>query len=149
MGHYEIIYIHLAVQCNPPGSMSAFLRDFKKFTSKKFIETMANIHESRSEWLLDKFAFEANKKRAENHKTWKDDNHAIDLNDIDIMGKKVNYIHDNPVRAGLVEFPENYIYSSAKVLCRVEKGLVEVTVVLNIICDKLLLPVFFVRNEDD
>lgn len=31
-------HIHLAVQCDPPGSMSAFLRDFKKFTSKKLLK---------------------------------------------------------------------------------------------------------------
>ena len=28
--------------------------------------------------------------------------------------QKVNYIHLNPVRAGLVEFPEHYVYSSAR-----------------------------------
>ena len=121
-------HIHLAVQCNPPRSMSAFLRDFKKFAAKKFIETMSTIHESRLEWLLDKFAFKAKRtRRAENYKIWKDDNHAIDLTIIDVMGK-VDYIHENPVRAGLVELPENYIYSSAKDYAG-EKGLVEVSVV--------------------
>lgn len=39
-------HIHLAAKCDPPGGMSAFLRDFKKFTSKKFIEVMESIPEA-------------------------------------------------------------------------------------------------------
>ena len=89
---------------------------------------MDTISESRKEWLLDKFSFEAKRtRRAENYKVWKDDNHAIDLSHIDLM-EKVNYFHNNPVRAGLVDFPEHYVYSSARDYIG-EKGLVKVTVV--------------------
>jgi putative transposase len=28
--------------------------------------------------------------------------------------EKLNYLHNNPVRSGIVERPEEYIYSSAK-----------------------------------
>ena len=52
-----------------PGTMSGFLREFKKFTSKSFEETIQNRNESRAEWLLDKFGFEAKRsERAENLK---------------------------------------------------------------------------------
>lgn len=89
---------------------------------------MESISESRREWLLDKFSFEAKRtRRAENYKIWKDDNHAIDLSTIDVM-EKIDYIHNNPVRAGLVEYPEYYIYSSARDYAG-EKGLVEIEVV--------------------
>lgn len=119
-------HIHLTVQCNPPGNMSNFLRDFKKFTSKKFINTIENINESRMEWLLDKFAFEAKRtRRAENYKIWMDDNHAIDLTNIDIM-EKIEYIHNNPVKAGIVDRPEDYIYSSARDYAG-RKGLINIT----------------------
>ena len=30
------------------------------------------------------------------------------------MNSKLNYIHENPVRAGIVENPEDYLYSSAR-----------------------------------
>lgn len=121
-------HIHLVAYCNEPGSISAFLRDFKKFTSKKFIEIMSEINESRQEWLLDKFAFEAKRtRRAENYKIWKDDNHAIDLTNIDVM-EKINYIHNNPVKAGIVDNPEEYIYSSARDYAE-KKGLVNITIV--------------------
>lgn len=121
-------HIHLVGRCDPPGEMSGFLRDFKKFTSKKFTTTMQFISESRREWLLDKFSFEARRtRRSEVYKIWKDDNHAIDLSSIDVM-EKIDYVHNNPVRAGLVEYPEHYVYSSARDYAG-EKGLVEVEVV--------------------
>ncbi|MEX1138542.1 MAG: hypothetical protein WEB33_10185 [Bacteroidota bacterium] len=32
----------------------------------------------------------------------------------DMFGSRLDYIHSNPVKAGLVDLPENYIYSSAR-----------------------------------
>lgn len=121
-------HIHLVGRVNNELSMSGFLRDFKKFTSKKIIEEIKEIPESRREWLLDKFAFEAKRtKRAKNHKIWKDDNHAIDLQHIDAMSK-IDYIHENPVVAGIVYEAEHYIYSSAIDYAE-SKGLVKVNVI--------------------
>ena len=121
-------HVHLVVRCEPPGEMSAFLRDFKKFTSKKIADTIMEIPESRREWLLDKFGFEAKRtRRAENYKIWKDDNHAIDLTDIDMM-EKIDYVHNNPVRAGWVDVPAHYLYSSA-IDYAGGKGLVKVVVI--------------------
>lgn len=31
-----------------------------------------------------------------------------------MIWQKVNYIHENPVRAGIVDKPEDYLYSSAR-----------------------------------
>ena len=93
--------------------MSGLLRDFKKHTSKEIADAIQEIPESRREWLLDKFSFEARRTgRAKNHKLWKDHNHAIDLSNIDMMNK-IDYIHDNPVEAGIVGNLEHYLYSSA------------------------------------
>lgn len=106
-------HVHLICQARPPYRLSDFLRDFKKFTSKQIIAVLNEIHESRKTWLLDLFAFNARKSgRAKLYKVWKDDNHAIDLSDIDMM-EKIDYIHENPVRAGWVGSEEHYLYSSA------------------------------------
>jgi len=108
-------HIHLVARVEVNNGMSAVLRDFKKFTSKSILKTIVNIPESRREWFLDKFAFEAKRtRRAENYKFWKDSNHAVYLNDgIDVWGK-INYIHLNPVRAGIVDEEATYVYSSAR-----------------------------------
>lgn len=118
-------HLHLLAYCEVPHRISDFLRDFKKYTSKRLAEAIEENPESRREWLLDKFAFEARRTgRAEKYKIWKDDNHPIDLSDIDVM-EKLAYIHDNPVRAGIVENPEDYLYSSARdYACK--KGLVKI-----------------------
>ncbi|MEQ8477038.1 transposase [Fulvivirga sp.] len=121
-------HIHIVGKVETELGMSGFLRDFKKFTSKKIVELIQEIPESRRDWLLDKFSFEARRTgRAENYKLWKDDNHAIDMSTIDMMNK-VDYIHDNPVRAGLVHEPDQYVYSSATDYAG-GKGMVNVKVV--------------------
>lgn len=42
-----------------------------------------------------------------------------------MMEQKLNYIHQNPVKAGIVENPEDYLYSSARNYAGV-KGFIEV-----------------------
>lgn len=78
--------------------------------------------------MIDKFEFEAGKTgRTENYKIWKDSNHAICIDGQINLWQKIHYIHENPVRAGLVEKPEHYIYSSASDYAG-KKGLVKVSV---------------------
>ncbi|MFY0653056.1 MAG: transposase [Cyclobacteriaceae bacterium] len=124
-------HVHLVAGCLEPYKMSDFLRDFKKFTSKKIVDEICEIPESRREWLLDKFAFEASRiGRAKDYKLWRDDNHAIDLDGYGIeMMQKIIYVHENPVRAGIVRNPEDYVYSSAIDYTPMGMGLVEVVVV--------------------
>jgi putative transposase len=107
-------HIHLVARCESPNNLSEVIRDFKKFTSKKIVEQIIKIPESRREWLLDKFAFEAKRTaRAKNYKVWKDDNHAVELGGRIDVWNKINYIHENPVRAAWVKEIDEYIYSSA------------------------------------
>ena len=121
-------HLHFIGRCEEPKKMSDFLRDFKKFTSKELADAIMLYPESRREWLLDKFSFEARRtRRAENYKIWKDDNHAIEMVDISFL-QKLNYIHDNPVRSGIVENPEDYLYSSARDYAGF-KGLVELELI--------------------
>jgi hypothetical protein len=104
------------------------LRDLKKFTSKQIIKAIEEIPESRSKWLLDKFGFEARRtRRAKNYKVWKDDNHAIEIEDYISIESKIEYIHNNPVSAMIVSKPEDYIFSSAIDYAE-GKGLVNVTI---------------------
>lgn len=121
-------HIHLVCKVNEPDNLSDVLRDFKKFTSKELIKTIEQVGESRREWLLDKFSFEARRTgRAKNYKIWKDDNHAIEIGDYITIEGKIEYIHNNPVSAMIVANPEDYIFSSAIDYCD-GKGLVNVTI---------------------
>ncbi len=45
---------------------------------------------------------------------WAHENHAIELSDNQMIDSRVEYIHQNPVRAGWVDKPYDYLYSSAR-----------------------------------
>ncbi|NMM47942.1 REP-associated tyrosine transposase [Marinigracilibium pacificum] len=121
-------HIHFVGTVNPPHQFSHFLRDFKKHTSKAIIKEISRINESRKDWLLDKFSFEARRtQRAKKYKLWKDSNHCIEIDSQINIWQKVNYIHDNPVKSGIVDNPEDYTYSSSRDYSN-GKGLIDVIV---------------------
>ncbi len=65
--------------------------------------------------MLNIFEFEAKKNmRMEQHQFWTHENHAELIYSNKFIEQKLNYIHQNPVRAGIVENPEDYLYSSAR-----------------------------------
>ena len=119
-------HIHLIVTAFDD-ELQNVIRDFKKFTSKKLIEAIKEHPESRREWLLRKFSFEAQKSgRAKNYKVWQDDNHAICLEKSEWILQRLNYIHQNPVRQMIVYNAEEYVFSSA-IDYADGKGLVTIT----------------------
>ncbi len=54
---YVIMSSHIHLLCKGTDGfiLSDIIRDFKKFTSKKIIQTIRDEPESRREWLLDSF----------------------------------------------------------------------------------------------
>jgi putative transposase len=53
---------------------------------------------------------EAGKQNSNNiaFQLWQQDNHPIQLNTATMAHQKLDYIHYNPVKAGIVEKPEDY-----------------------------------------
>lgn len=91
------------------------MRDMKKFTSKQLIRRVKSSNESRSVWLLKKFAFAANRvEKGANYKVWQDGYHPIHLSSNKMIDQRLDYIHQNPIKAGYVYEPEHYVYSSAR-----------------------------------
>lgn len=116
-------HIHLIANSNDV-KLSENIRDIKKFTSRKIIETMLSISESRKDWILNRFMFNATHHRANKvYQLWTHENHAMILYSNQFIKEKINYIHENPVRAGIVERPEDYLYSSARNYARLEAPL--------------------------
>jgi len=107
-------HIHLIASVSGSTKLFEIVRDFKKFTNRAIIEEINSGNESRKKWLLNKFEFAGKYlTRVENYKVWKDGYHAVELISPEFTYQKLNYIHQNPVRAGIVSEPEHYIYSSA------------------------------------
>ena len=85
-------------------------------TSEKLKEAIKqNKQESRREWMLSMMeqVGKSNNQNA-NFQFWIQDNHPIVLDTIDIVWQRLSYIHNNPVVAGFVDKPEEYLYSSAR-----------------------------------
>lgn len=92
------------------------IRDFKSYTSKELIALIENnIQESRREWLLNAFkkAAQSNSNNTKNQ-FWQQHNKPIELWSNDVIQQKIDYIHNNPVVAGLVEQDYEYLHSSAR-----------------------------------
>ncbi|MFD2918545.1 transposase [Terrimonas rubra] len=95
-------------------NLSDVIRDFKTFTSKAITAAVEATTESRKEWLLYLFRFQAKRTNANDEfKVWTGNNHPEEIYSDHFLRSKINYIHENPVRAGLVKDPGHYLYSSA------------------------------------
>lgn len=115
-------HIHMIIGSEKE-NLSDIIRDFKKYTSKKIFEAIENNpKESRKRWLLwllkkdDKIWF------------WEEGYHGVEIISQPFFETKLNYIHLNPVRAGIVEKEEEYLYSSCANYYGISKGLLELAV---------------------
>ena len=108
-------HIHLIASVDDGQSISDFVRDCKKYTAKQILDDITiNGIESRKEWMLHQFKYYASRhSRNEKFQLWVHDNHFVELSSAAFTQQKIDYIHLNPVRAGLVYRAEDYVYSSA------------------------------------
>ena len=109
-------HVHLVVRSKSL-PLEGIIRDLKSFTSREIVKAISdNPQESRKEWVL--WLFERAGKKNKNNRNaqfWQQHNQPIELGrkayDVD---NYMDYIHDNPVRAGFVAKAEDYLYSSAQ-----------------------------------
>lgn len=109
-------HVHLIIGSKEGNVLAGIVRDMKKYTSYKIIDAIKNnSKESKKEWMLWMFQ-RAGSKNASNEKYqfWQNGYHPIELDTIFIIDQRLNYVHENPVRAGFVLSAEEYKYSSAR-----------------------------------
>jgi len=114
---YVIMSNHLHLSCKATNGfvLSDVIRDFKKFTSKKILQTINEKPESRREWMLEYFQKACQHlKREQQFKVWQDGYHAELVETNWFIKQKVNNIHNNPVKDKIVTEPEEYYFSSAR-----------------------------------
>lgn len=118
-------HVHLVITAGsvPLGDV---LRDLKKFTARQILQSITDETESRREWMLYLFR-QAGEKNANNeqYQFWQQDNKPMELYTNKFIDQKINYIHENPVEAGLVAKAQDYTWSSAKDYCD-EKGILPI-----------------------
>lgn len=98
-------HIHLIWQPLRGYSQSQVQASFMKYTAKKF-QRMLEIGNSE---LLSQFKV---KKYDRKYQFWKREPLSIELFTERVFMQKFEYIHENPVKAGLCKYAEDYYYSS-------------------------------------
>lgn len=108
-------HLHLIIGTNK-NTMQDILRDFKSFTSRRLREEINSYpKESRKKWMTWMMARAGlNNCNNENWQFWQQHNHPIELFSTKVFNQKLEYLHFNPVKAGFVEQPKHWNYSSAK-----------------------------------
>ena len=116
-------HLHMiaATQSADRDELSKVMRDFKKFTSKEIVDRIVDIDESRKAWLLRHFQTGPN-----SNQVWKEGMHPVELFTKRFTDQKMDYIHNNPVEAGIVYEPQQYVLSSACDYFENRKGLVDI-----------------------
>jgi putative transposase len=119
-------HVHLIISRNGKNELAGIVRDFKKFTSTKIIQAIQEQPESRRNWMLWIFK-SAGKRNPNNHnyQLWQQQSHPEELITNEFTDQKLEYIHNNILKTGIVDNPEDYVYSSARDYAG-KKGLLDI-----------------------
>ncbi len=98
---FMLNHIHLIVT-SP--DVAGFLRDFKRFTSKKLKENLAATEPTVLGLFVDAEG---------SYGFWMDTNAPKKIENPAFYVQKLNYVHENPVRKNYVARPEHWVWSSA------------------------------------
>lgn len=124
-------HVHLIIGSHYDLKLEGIIRDIKKYTSVVIIDAIkANPKESRKKELLAIFE-EEGRGRSNNKKYqfWQQHNHPIELDTEEKLYQRMDYLHYNPVEAGIVLSPEYYLYSSAASYMGLKETMIDVIVI--------------------
>lgn len=112
-------HIHLIIYFNEDNRLSEYMRDFKKFTSVAIRNHV--IAENQKYQRLLRYEMDRQKL-----KVWKDRFDDLVLYSRKVTLIKLNYINNNPIKAGLCEKVEDYKYCSAGYYKTGKRGVLDV-----------------------
>jgi len=116
-------HIHLLLWPFGAATASEIMRDYKKFTSTR-ITRQAEV-EGIAEWLAA-FKQAGQETGRADSKVWQDSYWDVNVYTERFLRAKLDYIHRNPLRAGLVEDPASYPYSSYRNYVTGDQSLIEI-----------------------
>jgi len=99
-------HIHLLWQIIHPHQREDVQRDMLKFTAQMMIKELRN----NNPILLEDYYVGA---RDRKYQIWERNPLSVPVWTADVLKQKLQYIHNNPVRAGLCIYSEEYKYSTA------------------------------------
>ncbi|MDR9419950.1 REP-associated tyrosine transposase [Gracilimonas sp.] len=91
-------------------NLSKYVSSFKSFAARQSID---KLKEEENEFWLDRLKeARVNTKIDREYQLWTEGFHPKQIFSSKVMEQKINYIHYNPVTAGLVEKESDWLYSS-------------------------------------
>jgi putative transposase len=113
---FVVMSTHLHAVFWPHGNVniSDVLRDFKRHTSRAISREATK--QAHNEYLQAFAAARATFRsgRGSDYQVWQEGSHPEAIYDDDFARQKIEYIHNNPVKAGLVGKAEEWPHSSAR-----------------------------------
>ena len=92
--------------------LSETLSSLKKYSAHQIIE---QLQKDNKDWLLNQLAYYKKRHKTKStHQVWQEGFHPQLITHRDMLVQKIEYIHYNPVKRGLVDLPEHWRYSSAR-----------------------------------
>jgi REP element-mobilizing transposase RayT len=104
-------HIHLVIAMPETRSISGLIRDFKKYTSTRIRQQLEKDGKSGT---VKRLHMNAEGKKNQIFKLWMDRFDDLVIENDKTLQIKIEYIHNNPVKAGFVDQPEQWKYSSAR-----------------------------------
>ena len=102
-------HMHMIVQSI---ELSKNIRAFKSWTARAIIDQFS---ENGHILQLKKFREAKNPGNSDSrHQVWQEGFHPKQIVSDEMMIQKIEYIHNNPVKRGFVDYPEDWRYSSAR-----------------------------------
>jgi putative transposase len=100
-------HFHLIWQMLGNNNREYVQRDFLKYTDQQILKRLRDEKSDlQKELLVDA--------KDRMHQVWERNSLSVPLWSPKVFLQKLEYIHENPVKAGLCKYPEDYKYSSAK-----------------------------------
>lgn len=121
-------HFHIICRSVSDQKLSDILRDLKKVTSRFIIKHLkSNTNNIYSRWLEIFQTNNKNQESSERYKLWQDGFNPKELSGNKVIDQKIEYLHNNPVKAGLVTNADDYLLSSSRIYAKLE-GVLEVFV---------------------
>ncbi len=102
-------HFHILIWPHGEATVPDIMRDFKRFTSGRI--TRQAQAEGKKDWV-DKFRQAGEQTERADYKVWQDEYWDKIIFSQQMLRQKLDYMHDNPVRAGLAKTSADYPYSS-------------------------------------
>ena len=112
-------------------TINDLIAEGKKFRAWEIVNRLKKKNCASELDILANAVSPSEKKKGSIHKVFEDSFDCKQCFTLPFIQQKLTYIHNNPVKAGLVINPEDYVHSSAKFYMTGEKGIYPVSHYLN------------------